>query len=72
MTYFSKWESSLLTAILSAYQSADFNCGSTEEEMKFVSCPKAGNSDIHLDVPCDGCKYYKRFSKLMKKCGRHP
>ena len=67
MTYLSKWERSLLSSVMSAYQSADFNCGANDDEMESVSCPKFMSNDIHLDIPCRTCKYYKRFEKMMEK-----
>ncbi len=67
MSYLSQWERRLLSSIMSAYQSADFNCGANDEEMVEVKCPKYGNDDIHLDIPCFKCKYLKRFEKLLSK-----
>lgn len=65
--YLTQWERSLLSFILSAYQSADFNCGADDEELQSVNCPKCGNNDIHLDIPCIKCRYYERFEKMMSK-----
>jgi len=67
MTYLSQWERVLLSSVMSAYQSADFNCGASDDEMKSVKCLKFGNNDIHLNMSCRTCKYYKRFERMMSK-----
>ena len=65
--YLTKWERSLLSSVMSAYQSADFNCGASEDEMMSVSCLKVGNNDVHLNMRCGSCKFYERFEKMMGK-----
>jgi hypothetical protein len=71
MTLFSQWELELLSAILSSYEGADFNCGASEDELIEVSCLKAGNNNIHLDIACGNCKYYRRFANHIVRGGEH-
>jgi hypothetical protein len=67
MPLFTQWEITLLSNLLSRYEESDFNCGATEKEQKNAKCPKVGNDDIHLNLPCGPCKYRKRFVKLCDK-----
>jgi len=66
MTLFTQWEIELLSVLLSRYEESDFNCGAFEGEQKSVKCQKLDGC-IHLDLPCKGCKYRKRFVKLCHK-----
>lgn len=66
MTLFTQWEIELLSILLSRYEESNFNCGAFEEEQISVKCPKL-DDDIHLDIPCKGCKYRKRFVTLCDK-----
>ena len=70
MTFLSAWEAELLSTLLGAYEQSDFNCGAKYSEQKSVHCAKAEDDNIHLDLPCDSCKYGKRFLKLVNKINR--
>jgi hypothetical protein len=68
MSYLTKWEKNLVSSLLERYESGNFNCGADVEEMKSVCCAKAiDTGDTHLDLPCNGCKFRKRFLKLKYK-----
>lgn len=63
-----EWEKSLVLSLLSRYESGDFNCGADISEMKLVGCCKAlDTGDTYLNLPCDECKFRKRFLKLKYK-----
>ena len=68
MSYLTQWEKILLSSLLDRYESGDFNCGANNSEMKSVGCVKAlDTGDIYLDLPCNKCKFRKRFLKLKNK-----